>query len=201
MYKSDSFFDSDQREAISLDDSQFRMQKVYPYINHMYNMLMNGVDVVDQLVASYDRQHRYPNWKRQAYKTSWSLYCQIAYQMYKFKQSKDNQQAMTHFQFKQNVALGLLPRRSERIEFSSSPMTDFPELTPEYIVHPFIKMPKRSHCRIMIPNTDVKSIRKFPMVQCRRKTWKACTKCPFEDIRFTYMCNEHYKSHLPNDIQ
>ncbi len=41
-----------------------------PYIVHYYNYNMNAIDVIDQLIGSYDRHHNGSSWKIQIYNTS-----------------------------------------------------------------------------------------------------------------------------------
>ncbi len=115
------------------------MPKVFPYINHFYNMYINGVDVLDQLVASYDRQHRYKNWKMQSYNTAWSIIGVLSYQMYKWHCSELGKQPMKHFDFKQELAVSLLRRESPR-QNQTSQLSSAIDLIPDCVLHPYHRM-------------------------------------------------------------
>ena len=82
---------------------------------------MNGVDVLDQLVAAYDRQHRFKIWKQYAYHTAWSIILVLAYKMYLYHCNIKNQRILSHKHFNQSVAKNLIKRSSPRDILTSSP--------------------------------------------------------------------------------
>ncbi len=181
-----SNFNEDHRNALGLENTQHKSPKVYPYINHMYNMYMNGVDVLDQLVAAYDRQHRFKNWKHH---TAWSILLVIAYKMYLFNCNNNNQRPLSHKLFNQSVAKDLIKRSTPRDILSSSP----PDLISEIVLHPYHTMKKRSHCRYLVENTLEN--RKKEMRQCQSKTFNACIACKDGKENVMYLCKTHYKLH------
>ena len=195
MYMSNSsHFNADHRADLNLDASQHTTSKVYPYVNNMYNMYMNEVDVLDQLVASYDRQHRHKSWKQQAYHTAWTILAVLAYNMYLFNEKcRDNSNPMSHFLFKQSIARALIQRVSPRIDLSS--VVDFGSEVTSAVLHPFHRMSKRKHCKFMVPNPNFGERRKHRVVQCGAKSWNACQNCTSGKDMVTYLCKKHYELH------
>lgn len=157
---------------------------------------MNGVDVLDQLLASYDRQHRFKNWKQQAYHTAWSILCVMAYKMYCYKYKHLTHPPLRHDAFKEEVAKGLLLRESPRVPTSTPDVIDS---VPEAVLHPFVKMRTRSHCRFPVINESESNKKKKSMVQCGNKAWKACIANECGSVfkeKVYYLCGKHYNLHF-----
>ena len=114
-----SLFNLNHRTKLDLNDEEYTKTKVLPYMNHLYNNKMNGVDILDQYVSSYDKQHRFSSWKLQAYHTSFNILESIAYRIHQNAVATKKISSLTHLQFKQSIATQLLTRASPRLPTST----------------------------------------------------------------------------------
>ena len=192
LYKSkSSLFNKDHRDEIGLDDLDYKKPKIYPYFNHLYNMRMNGINVLDQLVSSHERNSRKDNWKMASYETSFKLIEVVCYQMYTSAcKARNETPNYTHWEFKQAIGIELVKRRSERVEVATG-MTSEVDIN----LHPIVVMQHRGHCKFEIDNPNPTTVRKYPKVKCERRTKKGCMQCSYNGKNGLYLCGEHQLQH------
>ena len=193
--KTDGMFNKNHRDALNLETKDYKQDKIIPYINHLYNMKMNGVDVLDQYVSSYDRQHRTKSWKQQTYFTSFKIIESISYQMHMYNVTKRATNKLTHLQFKQLIAERLLQRRSNRQRLLSSVISS--EITPSYVsLHRRTALAvTKSVCQFQVPNTNVKSMARHPTRNCAARTRFGCSTCVGSMKVGTFLCPTHQVMH------
>ena len=163
---------------------------------------MNGCDVLDQLVSSYDHQHRSPIWKNQVYHTGLNVLEVICYQIYKkqVNHSTPGKCPMPHCLFKQSIALELLKRRTTSRNSALLPSLSTDNMmseASEVHTHGSSVMGKRGDCRYKVANPRLLTDRNAkPKISCGAKITKGCKICSIEFNDTYFLCSVHYEDHL-----
>ncbi len=105
-YKTQAFLNETQRVKFGIES--YTAFKIKPYCVQLYNKYMNGIDVVDQLISSYDRHQRAKSWKSIYISTSLKMAEASAYKLYSLYCEANYLVGMNHAEFKQEIALELL---------------------------------------------------------------------------------------------
>ncbi len=192
MYKSKSaLFNADHRDELGLQSGDYSKPKIYPYFKHLYNMRMNGIDVLDQLVSSHERSGPKEHWEMAAHETSFKLIEVISYQMYQNYCKINNLNSnYTHWEFKQSIAIELIKRRGIRTSTITLMSSDV-----IIELHPTCVMPKRGHCKFLIDNPAITSERCHPKVICDARTSKGCMQCSYKGTVGLYLFGKHMEEH------
>ena len=108
-----TYYNKKQRAELGHDVS-YKCQTEIPWIVRLYNFNMNSVDIIDQVISSYDRHQRHGVWKLQVYNSSLQMMEVVAYQMHLTYCKSINKSPLSHLKFKEDLALSLFLFRLTR---------------------------------------------------------------------------------------
>ena len=175
----------------------FKARREIPWIVKLYNYNMNSVDVIDQLVSSYDRHQRHKVWKLQVYNSSLQMMEVVAYQQHVTHCKLINKTPLTHFKFKHSLALNLVQYRSSR-PVRSIATTLSSEIHPiDTFMHSRRKLTNTEmpECKYQVANPNPKTIKAHPMVNCKKRTSFGCGDCMYGGKIGLALCKQHCIAH------
>lgn len=180
LYKSPSKLNDKQR--IKFKTESYEAFKIVPFIVHQYNQHMNGVDVIDQLISSFERHQRNKKWYHTYLFTSIRLGEVSAYKINSIFKKELGLNVLDHCAFKQEIALALLSTVTDVGHLETPPTAA--EQIKDHVLSVHVKKQhggKKKKCR---------------WAGCKRSTTTSCLSCMYSKGGALYLCGEHYKEHI-----